>query len=189
MTVHQRTPVSRADPSRPAVIGPDAVLDAAAKLLVYDSGASLGEVATAAGIGRTTLHKQYPTRQELLLAIGRRALDASEAAIAVAAAADDPLGRLVEDLLPFGAYQTVLGQHYEVFQDEGIRHRAERVHAPLAALVGASVPVRAGVPDWWLVRALHAILFTAWDLVQMGWLAPRDAGGLVRSTFLHGIAA
>jgi hypothetical protein len=37
------------------------LLDVAAEVLVADPAASLAEVAVAAGIGRTTLHKHYAT--------------------------------------------------------------------------------------------------------------------------------
>ncbi len=46
------------------------LLDVAAGVLVADPAASLAEVAKAAGIGRTTLHKQYATRDDLLCAVG-----------------------------------------------------------------------------------------------------------------------
>ena len=51
----------------------DAVLRAAAALLATDSGASLAEIAAAAGVGRTTVHRAFPTRADLLTAL---ALDA-----------------------------------------------------------------------------------------------------------------
>ena len=46
------------------------LLDIAAEMLVDDPAASLAEVAKAAGIGRTTLHKHYATRDDLLHAVG-----------------------------------------------------------------------------------------------------------------------
>src|SRR5580692_5709407 len=57
------------------------LLDVAAEVLVADPAASLAEVAEAAGIGRTTLHKHYATRDDLLLAVGYRAIDLWEHAI------------------------------------------------------------------------------------------------------------
>ena len=58
------------------------LLDVAAEVLVADPAASLAEVAEAAGIGRTTLHKHYATRDDLLTAVGNRALDLWEQAVA-----------------------------------------------------------------------------------------------------------
>ena len=39
------------------------LLDAAVFVLSKDSSASLSEVATTAGVGRTTLHRYFPTRE------------------------------------------------------------------------------------------------------------------------------
>ncbi|MDR7324438.1 MULTISPECIES: TetR/AcrR family transcriptional regulator [Catenuloplanes] len=46
-----------------------AILDAAITTLGRNSAASLGEIATAAGVGRTTLHRYFPDRSDLLAAI------------------------------------------------------------------------------------------------------------------------
>ena len=59
-----------------------ALLDAAVEVLVADPSASLAEVAEAAGIGRTTLHKHYPTRDHLLRAVGHRSIDRWEQMVA-----------------------------------------------------------------------------------------------------------
>lgn len=65
---------------------PHTLLDIAADVLGANPSASLAEVAAAAGIGRTTLHKQYATRQELLKAIAVHVLDRAEEATRIAAA-------------------------------------------------------------------------------------------------------
>src|ERR1700722_5480563 len=68
-------------PARGRRRGRPSLLDVAAEVLVADPAASLAEVAEAAGIGRTTLHKHYATRDDLLLAVGYRAIDLWEHAI------------------------------------------------------------------------------------------------------------
>lgn len=172
---------------QPVLTKPAQVLDIAAAVLAKDPAASLGQIAGAANIGRTTLHKQFPTRHDLLVAVASRALDISESVIAAAPADPSPLRRTVVDLLPFGAYMTLLMAQPEVFAEDAITSRTDAMAAPLAAIVASAGTVRPGVPDWWLVRSLHALLFTAWDLVQAGWLAPRDAPDLVLSTFTAGV--
>lgn len=169
------------------VLTPVLVLDTAAAVFAKDPAASLSQVASAVGIGRTTLHKQYPTRHDLLVAVASRALDISESVISAARADPDPLHRIVVELLPFGAYLTLLTAQPEVFDDDTITSRTDALTAPIAAIVASAGTIRPGVPDWWLVRSLHALLFTAWELVQTGWLAPRDAPELVLSTFTGGV--
>src|SRR5690348_4326853 len=86
------------------------LLDIAAEVLVADPAASLAQVAEAAGIGRTTLHKHYATRDDLLRAVGHRALDLWDQAIQTVTTGDRETGRdgesglraVVEALLPVG---------------------------------------------------------------------------------------
>lgn len=187
MRVHSGSPRSETRSAAEAPATPVPVLDTAAAVLAKDPAASLGQIAVAAGIGRTTLHKQFPTRHDLLVAVASRALDLGEAVIAAAPADPDPLRRMVTELLPFGAYLTLLTAQPEVFADDSVTARTDALAAPITAIVAGAGTLRPGVPEWWLIRSLHALLFTAWDLVQEGWLAPRDAPDLVLSTFTGGV--
>src|SRR5262245_3564813 len=79
------------------------LLDIAAEVLVADPSASLAEVAEAAGIGRTTLHKHYATRDDLMRAVGHRAIDLWTQAIDdVVDGADGGLRGLAEAMIPIG---------------------------------------------------------------------------------------
>ena len=56
----------------------DELLAAATEVLVAEPGASLSKVALAAGVSRTTLHARFPTRNDLLREVARRAMDVCE---------------------------------------------------------------------------------------------------------------
>jgi AcrR family transcriptional regulator len=75
------------------------LLDLAAEVLAADPAASLAEVAQAAGIGRTTLHKPYATRDDLLRAVEHRALDLWAQVIGQVG---DGLRALTEAMIPIG---------------------------------------------------------------------------------------
>ena len=60
------------------------LLDAAVVVLSKDSTASLSVVAETAGLGRTTLHRYFPTRELLIRALVEDALDRVAEAIASA---------------------------------------------------------------------------------------------------------
>ena len=58
----------------------DDLLGVATKVFIAEPGASLGDVAAAAGMSRTTLHARFPTRQALLVALAMEAMDLIAAA-------------------------------------------------------------------------------------------------------------
>ncbi len=64
--------------------GPPPLLARVAEVLVADPAASLAQVAQATGIGRTTLHNHYATRQDLLVAVANSALDRCAEALTAA---------------------------------------------------------------------------------------------------------
>ncbi|WP_162907484.1 TetR/AcrR family transcriptional regulator, partial [Allorhizocola rhizosphaerae] len=51
-----------------------AILNAAIEVLARNQGASLGDIATAAEVGRTTLHRYFADRAELIAAVGEETL-------------------------------------------------------------------------------------------------------------------
>src|SRR4051794_20486317 len=102
------------------------LLDAAVKVLVLDPSASLAEIAAAAGIGRTTLHKHYATRDDLLRAVGHRAIDLCEQAAESAErsdADDGGLRALAEAMVPIGSHPAVLWRNPRLGRSPGILRR------------------------------------------------------------------
>jgi len=171
------------------------LLDVAAGVLVTDPAASLAEVAEAAGIGRTTLHKHYATRDDLLCAVGHRAIDLWEQAVAGAGGGGGPDGglrALVTAMIPIGPQLAFLWRTpaFDHVGDLGERWLAVEARC-LAVLKRAQDlgALAAGVPDWWLLQMLYSIVYVAAESVGAGKLAPLDAPGLALGTFLHGLGA
>jgi AcrR family transcriptional regulator len=171
------------------------LLDVAAEVLVADPAASLAEVAEAAGIGRTTLHKHYATRDDLLCAVGHRAIDLWEQAVAGAGGSDDPDGGLrglVAAMIPIGPQLAFLWRTpaFDHLSELGERWLVVEPRC-LAVLKRAQDLgcLTAGVPDWWLLQMLYSVVYVAAESVRSGQLAPLDAPGLALGTFLHGLGA
>jgi AcrR family transcriptional regulator len=187
MNMSVRVPVRRSSVA--------SLLDIAAEVLVADPSASLAEVAEAAGIGRTTLHKHYATRDDLMRAVGHRALDVWEQAIAVAdrsAADDGGLRALAEAMVPIGPHLAFLWRNpvFDHAEDIGRRWRSVEPQA-LVVLHRAQARgvLRANVADFWLLQTFYSLVYVAAEAVHSGHLARRDAPDLVVDTFLRGLGA
>jgi AcrR family transcriptional regulator len=174
-----------------------AVLDAAVEVLVADPSASLAEVAEAAGIGRTTLHKHWATRDDLLRAVGHRALDRWEHAIGAVVDAPDGgrrdggLRDLAEAMISVGPYLSFLWRNPSFDRSADIGHRAKSAEAQALAVLERARKqgvMRADVPGYWLLHAFYALVYVAGESVYDGDLAPRSAPDMVVSTFLRGVA-
>jgi len=172
------------------------LLDVVAEVLVADPSASLAQVAEAAGIGRTTLHKHYATRDELIRAVGHRAIDLWEQAVeAVRQDQDEPDGglrALVDAMVPIGPqlaflwrtpafdHMDEIAKPWRAVEDSGLEVLRR---AQAAGLIAADVP------QFWLLQTLYSLVYVAAESVRSGHLAPRDATDLVLRTLLHGIGA
>lgn len=168
------------------------LLDIAATVLVSDPAASLAEVAEAAGIGRTTLHKHYATREDLVRAVGHRAIDLWEQAVSAVSGEDGGLRDLVAAMIPNGPQLAYLWRTPAFDHDDEIRAREAAVEDRCLAVLRQAQErgiLSAAAADWWLLKTLYALIYTAAESVQAGRLAPRDAPELVLDTFLHGIGA
>ncbi len=170
------------------------MLDIAAEVLIADPRASLADVAAAAGVGRTTLHKRYPTREALLIAIGRDSMDRIEEAIAgadIANSADAAaLRRLLGALIPLGPRLTFLIRHAADELDDALMSRVETLDVPVEDLIlraQKEQTIRSGVPVWWVVSILYSLAYSAWEAVAAGRLAVLDAPALAFDTLISGI--
>lgn len=179
------------------------VVEAVTQVLVERPGASLGEVAQRVGVGRTTLHRLFPTREALLRAV---ALDALEQLGGVYAAAGLPLAftpavstetswasleRLVALLVPLGPRLTFLLRTRELDGDAAVAAQATALDRTLetalerARHAGLLAP---HLPAAWLVASLYALVYVAWEQVEEGRLASLDAPRRVMDTWLGGVA-
>jgi AcrR family transcriptional regulator len=170
-----------------------ALLDAAVEVLVADPSASLSDVALAAGIGRTTLHKHYATRDDLLRAVGHRAIGRWEQVVASAESSTDPDGGLrglAEAMISVGPYLAFLWRSPGFDHAEDIIARRREV-APrvLAVLKRAQARglLRTDVEDFWLLRTFYSVVYVAADSIDDGNLAPLAAPALIVDTLTRGL--
>ncbi|KRC46257.1 MULTISPECIES: TetR/AcrR family transcriptional regulator [unclassified Nocardioides] len=178
----------------------DTVLAAAQRLLTTDPTASMAQIATAAGVGRATVHRHFASREDLLREIGGRSLDRWSESLALAdvpgaiasgeperirACLDELLRQFVADSEDFGIALTDL----TVLNDGDLKARADVYFAQEVALYAAAQAagvLRADVPARWLGHTVYGLLVAVRDALVAGDVARRDAADLVLSTFLDG---
>ena len=153
-----------------------AIVEAAARELAREAAASLGQIADAAGVGRTTLHRYFPDRAALLEAVGAetvaRLTDAHARARLDEGDARAALRRLCPEYLLLGDLLTLLFTGVvpdAVLEGEGA--------APLAALVARGQRDGSIDPELdaeWVVGVVWAHLYLAWATLREGQAARHD---------------
>lgn len=148
-----------------------AILDAAVAVFARDPSAALGEVAAAAGVGRTTLHRYFAERSDLLSALAVHTLEQVAAATERAAPSHGPapeaLARICREYFELGDVLTVLFNEpagIDAPPQEAWEH--DRCLTELIARGQAEGSVDPALTATWLQSMLWALLYTAWSLMR-----------------------
>lgn len=179
--------VKRADARRNI----EAILDAAAVRWSRDPGATVAEIAEAAGVGRITLYGHFPSRADLVDAVVARAVADGDRALDAVDLSGDPrraLARLVESSwLLIAQIGSLMAVAAETLPPE----RTHDLHAGLATRVESLVErgrssgaFRTDLPASWLIACLHRIVHGAAADVDAGRLAADAAAPTIVSTAL-----
>jgi AcrR family transcriptional regulator len=118
---------------------PAAILDTAAHLLVDRRDASMNDIAAAAGVGRATLYRYFPTREALVQALADEALAEFAARLADAGLDRVPfpeaLQRLTRAVLAVGDRYVVLLDEATALRERDTGYEAhQQIAAPIQAL-------------------------------------------------------
>lgn len=172
-----------------------AILDAAIDTLARQPNASLGDIATAANVGRTTVHRYFPERSVLIDAISADALEKVTLGTARArideGSAATALTRLCQEYFEFSDVFMLLFTmpglltreewHEESDDDRMLLRLIERGHRE-----GTIDPDMS--PEW-VQQLLWSLLYTAWELVRGESMPKHDALTLCLRTLTKAIAA
>jgi AcrR family transcriptional regulator len=173
---------------------PAAILETAARLFAERRGASMNDIAAAAGVGRATLYRYFPTREALLNALADGALE--ELAVRVAAAGLDqvPVPEALQRLL---RAVLAVGDRYLVLLDEGTalggRDTSDEAHqgvvAPMQTLFRRGQDDGTFRPDVdadVLLQLFGGLVLSAINASLPRTLGVEQAAALTASMFLDG---
>lgn len=166
-----------------------------ADALARQPGGSMQEIAAAAGVGRTTLHRAFGSREALIEGVGRHVLAECarlfDAAGIDDAPADEVLDRLIAETVLLARVYALLFAEPAVYRatalQDDIAGQEQRFERFVVRCQAAGV-LRLDVPPGWLANAIGAQLGGAWWAIQEGHVGVRDAPRLLRTTLFDGIA-
>lgn len=150
-----------------------AILDAAMTVLADNPTASLGDIAAAADVGRSTVHRYYPERSDLLRALALHVHELSNAAIERADPAHGPaeaaLRRVVESQLDLGPIVLFIYSEPTILADRELAaHLDTGDEAIVEVLNRASVdrPEYPPYPPGWARRVFWALLDAGYEAAK-----------------------
>ncbi|MCW2958242.1 MAG: transcriptional regulator, TetR family [Solirubrobacterales bacterium] len=164
-----------------------AIIEAAVPLLCEHPRASMQQIAAAAGLHRATVHRHFPSRDDLLEELRQRAFSASSEALnAVRAAPSSDPG---QTLLRATAALVQVGDQFRLYRYTTWRSAdtdgpAELIGAGLVELVGAAQAVgaiRTDLPAEQLVAAMGGLIWAMLPQVADGQLTVDGAAGMIRT--------
>jgi AcrR family transcriptional regulator len=171
-----------------------AILDAAIETLSQNPTASLGDIATAADVGRTTVHRYFPERSDLLRAIGRDALDKVSTARKAARLDDDAapvaLARLAQEYYEFGDVFLLLFTMPDLLSEAEWQEESDDDRALLALVHRGhrEGTIDAELPAEWVQQLVWSLLYTAWEQAKAGAASKHQALSLCLRTMAKAIA-
>jgi AcrR family transcriptional regulator len=163
------------------------VLDAAVALLAQRPQATMQEVADASGLGRTTVYRHFPRRQDLIDALFAEVLREASETITEALRSAGSARELLCDL---GPRFIAIGDRYRFIDAHPeLRERAlnpdDAVANPLEAyLISAQArgDIRDDLPVKWILTTLRGLGVVAMVEVNAGRMTVEEAGRRVGET-------
>jgi AcrR family transcriptional regulator len=172
----------------------DRLLDAASRLLAIDATAGLGEIADAAGISRATLHRRYPNRESLELAILERAivrLEAVTAEVKATGATGRPaLEALIPRVFPIAQSISLNLLFGDQARNQLMIERSTDLMNTWCHWIETGQrrsEIRIDLPARWIIEALHGLGHAALFGIETGVIASADAVRLLMSTLFDGV--
>lgn len=179
----------------------DAVLGAAIRVLSERPDASMREVAEASGVGRTTVYRHFPQRDDLVRALFRRVFEdaheltkrhvrAGRGAWAADAGGPDAdalevLVALTAAFADLGARYRFLGVHRELEHEQLQALSAEHGVEPLASYLAdaqARGQVRNDLSVPWMMDVIHGLTMMAAQHVRVGAGTPEQLRPMLAAT-------
>ncbi|CRZ17773.1 TetR/AcrR family transcriptional regulator [Mycolicibacterium neworleansense] len=147
-----------------------AILDAAMTVLADNATASLSDIAAAADVGRSTVHRYYPERTDLLRALARHVHDLTIAAIDRAdpmhGPVDAALRRVVESQLDLGPIVLFVYSEPTILADRELAAHLDTGDEAIVEVLNRASVDRPEYPPGWARRVFWALLDAGYEAAK-----------------------
>lgn len=175
----------------------DALLRAGLELFNINPEASLSDIAAHAGVGRTTLYRQYETREKLLRAIAVHCLESIESATApIETEATSVLGgiRLLFELaMPLTQeLQFLINLDQMLENDPEVAAVIGKQRGELMKLVELGKKtgeIRGSLPTDWVVNLIDGLFYVGWLQQREGEYSTDQIAEFAYTSFSRGVSA
>ncbi|MEV3924112.1 TetR/AcrR family transcriptional regulator [Actinomadura coerulea] len=174
-----------------------AIITAATDLFARDPDASMTDIARAAGVGRVTLYAHFSSREDVVRAVLRQAIDQSTEILEGARSAEPPpadaFAHLIRTAWPLiGRFGRLYNAARRTLPAEEVRqlHDPPMAHVRELILQGRETGVfRTDLPVEWLVSTVYALLHAAMEEVSARRFDQVEAGEALVRTLLGALRA
>lgn len=172
-----------------------ALINAGRELLRKNSEATLSDIASHAGVGRTTLYRLFETKEELVKAIAKDCLEvfdrATEHLEREAESAMDGFRLTFHAIIPLDAELEFLMKLGDIGENDpellAIYEKQQAEMAELIELAKQEGSIAKRIPTRWIVNHLEGLLYTAWLSARENLMSNESLAELTFNTFCHGL--
>lgn len=172
----------------------EVLLDAAVAVFSKNPGAPISDVADYANVGRATLYRHFPSRddlmRELTLESYRQMNEAVEPVLERDITGGDLLLDILEAVIPLGDrfFFLLVERSFESDPEiKALQENDQKEWLELVKHLKARKVIAKDVPDAWVISSLESLIYSAWESVHDGYIARREAHKLVYRTLISGL--
>lgn len=147
-----------------------AILEAAVQVLIRDRSAALSDVARQAGVARSTLHRYFPERADLIAAVDAYAQE-QIGQIAERCSLDDRniIDTMVRLALEyFERWDAVMWGYSDAWESSSQEDDIDVELGKMIAQGQKDGVIDATIPGDWFQHAMYAVVYTAWEYERNG---------------------
>ncbi len=172
----------------------ESIMEAAVAALTADPAASMSAIAVKAGVGRATLHRHFPTREDLTTALALYCIEETNLAVAAVVQPEQTalirLENTLSAIIPLGDRYSFISRTLIVDDAVLEAYRAQlRWLRDLISDLKTEEQLDSRVPETWVLAMVDQIIWSAWEQISRGHLSKEEAPALAFQTLLQGLGA